>query len=98
MNKSLFWKRVKSTLKKRGYTLKQTAAICRVPQGTFYGWITKNILPPVDICVVLARFLNASVEYLATGKKTDTADRIEKISALLKKAETDLMELRAYIK
>ena len=89
-----FWKRVKLILKERGYTQKQAAAACAVPLGTFYGWIAKNILPPVLNCVFLSRFLGVSVEYMVTGKKPNAAERIQKITAILKKTETELMELR----
>ena len=94
MDEEKFWKRVKLILKERGYTQKQAAAACAVPLGTFYGWISKNILPPVDNCVFLSRFLGASVEYLVTGKKSKAAERIQKIISVLKKTETELIELR----
>ena len=94
MKEEYFWKRVKLILKERGYTQKQTAMACGVPLGTFYGWLAKSILPPVKNSVFLAKFLGVSVEYLVTGKKPDIADHIRKLSAILKKAETDILELR----
>ena len=94
MREEQFWKKVKLILKGRGYTQKQAAMACGVSLGTFYGWIAKGILPPVENSVFLARFLGVNVEYLVTGKKPDAADRIQKLSAILKKAETELMELR----
>jgi transcriptional regulator with XRE-family HTH domain len=92
-----FWYRAKSVLKARGFTQKQAAAACGAPLATFYGWVAKRILPPAENCVALAMFLGVSVEYLVTGKRPDTANRIQKISAFLKKAETELMELRRLV-
>jgi len=46
----------------------------KVSHNTGAGWIAKNRLPPVDVCLCIARNLGVSVEYLVTGTETALPD------------------------
>ena len=85
-----FWKRVKFLLKEKGTTQVMAAKICGRSLNTFRGWMSKDIIPPLDNAFELAQYLGVSLEYLITGRETDRAAQIETVRHLLEKSNEKL--------
>ena len=86
-----FWKRVKTLLKERNLTQDAAARVCGRSLSTFKGWMSKNIIPPLDNAFDLARLLGVSLEFLITGRENDKAEKTSyEIAVMLKKAAEKL--------
>ena len=85
-----FWKRVKLLLKEKGVTQAAAAKACGWSLNTFRGWMSKDIIPPLEDAFELAQFLNVSLEFLITGRKRERTTQIEKVRFLLTKANEKL--------
>lgn len=62
-----FWLRVKDIIKQQNTTQEWVAKESGVSFRTFQGWISKNRLPDIAEAIAIAKALQSSVEYLATG-------------------------------
>ena len=63
----VFWENVAKTLKKNGKTQLDMAEATGIPIQTIRGWISKGVEPRLSEALSIARFLNSSLDYLATG-------------------------------
>lgn len=85
--------RVKLLAKQKGTTIEGILASAgAIPLNTYNGWRKRNILPRADECLVLAKALGTSVEFLVTGKERDSfPPRIQTIAIrCLSASEEDL--------
>jgi hypothetical protein len=85
-----FWKRVKILLNEKKATQAMAAKVCARPLNTFRGWMSKDLIPPLDCAYELAQYLGVSLEYLITGRETEMAAQIEEARFLLAKANEKL--------
>ena len=89
-----YWQRVKTLLKQKKLTGEDASKACDIYYNTWRGWIAKNIIPGLQDSVKIAKYLNVSLDYLATGKERNSSARIEEIQALMKKANDKLTSLK----
>jgi len=88
-----FWKRVKTLVKEKNLTQGAAASACGRSLSTVKGWMSKNIIPPLDNAFDLAQLLEVSLEYLITGRthdKMETAKTNHEVIVMLKKASEKL--------
>ena len=85
-----FWKRVKILIRQQKTTQIMTAQACGLPLNTLRGWMSKNIIPPVDDAYRLAEYLGVSIEYLINGRVKERAEQIEKVRILLARSNEKL--------
>ena len=67
-----FWERVESALNSNKI---KEAELCRrigLAQASMNGWKTRGSIPRADIAVKTAEVLNTTVEYLISGKQTES--------------------------
>ena len=78
-----------SELERKSLTQKQLADFLKTKSSTTHSWIMRDTIPSADVALKVAKFLNASVEYLIDGKenKPTTDVCIQKIIELLKDFE-----------
>ena len=70
-----FKENLKSELEYQGLQIKELAAKCGVSKNTLGNYLTgHNSLPAADTAVKIAKALGVSVEYLVTGKNTESSD------------------------
>ena len=89
-----FWDRVRYLLKKNRIKQETAALSCGVKLRTFRSWIQKEYYPSVLGGHNLARLLGVTVEFLITGRDSETKNQIENIRGLLKEADEKLRILR----
>ena len=65
-------------------TQKQLAAAVKISYNTLQSWINKDRLPNAEQAVMIAKTLNTSVEYLITGKSSNSPLRNRHIIKELK--------------
>ena len=94
MGLKTFWKRVKTIIKERNTTEKQTAETLNIPLGTWRGWVTKSIIPSASHCIKIAKHLNVSLDYLLIGKEQNSQSKISEIRDLLEKVNSKLSALK----
>lgn len=94
MSAKSFWNRVKSLIKNKKVTQEMTARVCRIPLNTWRGWNSKNIVPGVEDCIKIAKYLNVSLDFLIKGKEHDSHAEVAEIRSLLEKANDKLNALR----
>ena len=93
MINELFWEQVKKICRITKISQKELALTCNVPFSTFTGWMRKNYFPTVIDGYIIAAKLGVSVEYLVTGRVSDTKRVVENIRVLLHQAEENLGKL-----
>ena len=65
-----FKKNLREELNYQGLTVKELAAKISVPKPTIDCYLSsREVMPPADIAVKIAKALNVSVEYLVTGNE-----------------------------
>ncbi|MCL2443791.1 MAG: helix-turn-helix domain-containing protein [Treponema sp.] len=94
MNEKAFWNRVKSLINNKGVTQEITAKACRISINTWRGWGSKNIVPSLDDCVKIAKYLDVSMDYLVTGKEHNPNVRFKEIRVLLRELNSKLNALK----
>lgn len=68
-----FKENLKSALEYQGLQIKELAAKCGISKNTLGNYLTgHNSLPSADTAVKIAQALGVSVEYLVTGKDSDS--------------------------
>ena len=91
MRTDAFWKRVRVILREKNLTQDIAAKTCGRSLSTVKGWMSKNIIPPLDNAFELAQLLEVSLEYLITGKVSDKTAKVNReVIAILKKASDKL--------
>ena len=93
MINELFWEQVKRICRVTKTTQKELALTCNIPLSTFTGWMRKNYFPTVIDGYLIAAKLGVSVEYLVTGRESDTKKVVDNIRNLLHRAEEKLGRL-----
>ena len=94
MSNKGFWQRVKSLLRQKKLTGEEISKACGISYNTWRGWIAKSIIPGLQDCVKIARCLDVSLDYLATGKERNSQAHIAEIQSLMKKANYKLTLLK----
>lgn len=82
-----FWKRVNLLIKSNGTKQQVVAESCNIPYQTLRGWVTRHCYPDALQTYKIAKALNTSVEYLITGKESDSD------KDLLKELKQNLIKL-----
>ena len=85
MRVNAFWQRVRSLIRERHVTQAILAEACGIPPSTFSRWITKNIIPTLDVASAISRYFGTSLDYLTFGKDTEMIAEIGEILDSLKK-------------
>ena len=93
MNEKAFWNRIKTLIKQTNTTQEKAAKACKISLNTWYGWSSKNIIPGLEDSILIAKFLNVSLDYLATGKERNSQGKIAEIQHLLKKTQEKVSKL-----
>jgi len=94
MNAKSFWNRTKALIKNKKVTQEISAKTCGIPINTWRGWGSKNIVPGVEDCIKIARFLNVSLDFLILGKENNLPVKIEEIQDLLERAKNKINTLK----
>ena len=81
-------------IKKKMVTQAKAAEACNIPVSTMRGWMTKNIVPPLEDAWYLSRYLGVSLEYLINGKETDAAVQLENILVRLDEMNVNFRKIR----
>jgi transcriptional regulator with XRE-family HTH domain len=95
---SLFWKNVKSEIKRQNTTQEWVAKKAEISFNTFQGWISKSIYPRVNEAIHIAIVLNTSVEYLVSGTIQNNETAIERICQNLPKIYEHLEIIKQALK
>ena len=88
-----FWSRVKTLIRRKGLTQETIAKYCGLSYDTLRGWMAKDIYPPLNHTMALARCLGVGMEFLVYDKKMDTAVQLEEIKIQLKAIEKRIIEI-----
>ncbi len=67
-----FWQRVNTLIKQKGTTQNAVSVQCGFNPRRLQNLSAGNRLPDCDEAVKIANVLNSTVEYLVTGKDSDT--------------------------
>ena len=90
----VFWNRIKTMIKQKKTTQEMAAIACGISFNTWKGWVSKGILPGIEQCSFIAKFLDVSLDYLVMGKERNTAARIDEIRGLLQKIDNKLCRMK----
>ena len=74
-----FWQRVRSLSREKRITQVELARASGVAYSTFRKWITKNVIPPLDVASAISIHFGISLDYLAFGKEYDATEKIREI-------------------
>jgi len=74
-----FWQRVKELIKSQKTTQEWVANTAGVSFSNFKQQIFHNRMPIADEAVAIAKALNTTVEYLVTGKETDSTAELSEL-------------------
>ncbi len=85
-----FWLNVKNELDYKGMTQKELAGHINESYNTLQSWINKDRLPNVDQAIKIAKALDTSVEFLATGEDKKIKIDNSKTIKLLEEAIANL--------
>lgn len=66
-----FWGRVDSITTRRGISLGDVSDKIDVPYQTVKGWRCRKVLPKMEKVVEIADYIQASLDYLVTGKEAE---------------------------
>ena len=69
---NIFLENLKNELTKNQITQKELAEKINISVNTVRGWFSKDLTPDVYTALKIAKALNTTVEYLVTGKDSDT--------------------------
>lgn len=69
---NIFLENLKNELTKNQITQKELAEKINISVNTVRGWFSKDLTPDVFTALKIAQALNTTVEYLVTGKDSDT--------------------------
>ena len=94
MNAKPFWNRIKALIKKQKTTQELVAKECGIFVNTWYGWVYKGIIPGLNDCLLIAKYLNVSLDYLAAGKERNSEAKILEIQLLLKRVNDKVNTLK----
>ena len=93
MDAKVFWKRVKSRIKERSLTQKETALAIGVDYSKFRNWISRDMFISMNYAYILSKYLGVSIEYLINGHGKDKISKTnERIISLLKEAEKNYLK------
>lgn len=100
-----FLKRVLEELDFLNTSKADLARFLNVRKSTVYSWFERDTIPAADTALRIADFLNVSLEYLVTGKKTESKKSKAELSDFEKNllceakdlTQEDKVELMAYI-
>lgn len=71
-----FTERLELLIKNSQITKKELAEKAGITTQSFFDWKKRNAVPGADIACKLAACLNATVEYLVTGKEPPVVEKI----------------------
>jgi transcriptional regulator with XRE-family HTH domain len=81
-----FWMRLKNEIKAQNTTQEWVASKIGVPLSTFRKWMTRKTYPDMREGVAIAKLLETSAEYLATGVKIENlSDTEQKLISVYRK-------------
>jgi transcriptional regulator with XRE-family HTH domain len=83
-------------MKKNKFTQIEIARMCGININTLYGWIKKDIYPPVIDAYNIAHTLGVTVDFLVAGKDAGgrkTEVQIKRVKKSLKYAEEILNKI-----
>lgn len=66
-----FWYRVKKQSKSKSVTQKDLCAQLKCPVQTLRNKINRGAYPSITDCIIIARYLDTTVEYLVTGDELE---------------------------
>lgn len=69
-----FWQRAETLRKNNELTQKEVAFHIGVSPNTWASWVQNGVIPSGDLCVKIAKELDATVEYLVTGEEVALPD------------------------
>ena len=72
MNGTDFVTRIESLLEVQKKTKVEFSNSIGIPKQSLYDWKQRGTIPSADIALKIAHYFNTSVEYLLTGKESDT--------------------------
>lgn len=78
-----FWKRTNKLIKDKNSKQENVAQECGIPYQTLRSWVTRQTFPDALQAYKIAKALNTTVEYLVSGKNTDSSRKINEVRDLL---------------
>ena len=74
-------------MKEKSLTQKAVAEACGMSYNTFRRWLSKDVIPPLDVAISLSECLEINLEFLIRGRKQDSPARISReVQNMLKRA------------
>ena len=80
---SLFWDRVDTERERLNLSRKQLASITGISKNTIETWVARLSVPSGDKCLMIAKALGVTIEYLLTGEELDLQDDDPIIQSIL---------------
>lgn len=74
---SKFWNRVQTLLDNKGFSRKELAAYAKYDVSNIGKGLANHNIPAADTAVLIAQFLDTTVEYLVTGQYSKTKSESE---------------------
>ena len=78
-----FWKRTNKLIKNKNSKQENIAQECGIPYQTLRSWVTRQTFPDALQAYKIAKVLHTTVEYLISGKDTDSTEKINETRNLL---------------
>lgn len=94
-----FWDRVNDLLDEKGITKKELAEKAKIDPSTISKGSKESRMPAADTAVLIAQFLDTSVEYLVTGKNSikQEINNLYKHATIIKNLDNIPQEIRPSI-
>ena len=91
-----FWNRVKYLMKEKKVTQKTLAEAIGMSISTLKHWMSKAVIPPLDVTISLKKYFGVSFDYLIFGKETesDVVTQLKDVILSLKKTNEKLRAMR----
>lgn len=80
---SMFWERVDVERERLSLTRKKLAGLTGISKNTIETWNARLTIPSGDKCLVIARALGVTIEYLLTGDEIEFEDDDPIIQAII---------------
>ena len=96
MSIKLFWNRVKNLMKEKKVSQQILAEAAGTSYSTLKRWMSKGIIPPLDVTINLKKYFGVSFDYLIDGIETesDVVSQLKDVILSLKKTNEKLRTMR----
>lgn len=89
-----FIERLDYLIEKRETSRQEVARYAGLAKSTVSEWARTGALPRADVAIMIAEYLNTTVEYLITGKESDNSLVINEMKDQVMKLKDDIDKLK----